>query len=444
MNEHTPTYNLKAVIHETGLTPATLRAWERRYNLLKPQRSAGGHRLYTQNEIEMLKWLVARQDEGLSISHAMQLWQSLEKTSQAPLQQIPTLRAASADGVTLDELRRKWLAACLAFDETTAEQVLAHAFAFAAPEAVCFELLQKGLSELGELWYSGTVSVQQEHFAAALAMRRLNTLYAAAPLPTRPARLLAACPPGETHEFSLLLLAFILRLRGYEVVYLGANVPLSRLDVTLQKTAPRMVLSVSQTLHSTAALSEMANYVNSQGIPLAYGGGLFNDIPALTGRIAGYYLGNELSAVPQTIEYILAHPAEMPRPQLLLPDYATALAKFSEKETLIISTVNSALQNAGMEPGHVDEANTNFTRYISSALALGDIHILDYSVGWLKGLLENYGLSPTLAVHYFAAYHQAVQKHLGSDASPILEWLEHFSPPRSPGLQVLDTEIPQG
>jgi DNA-binding transcriptional MerR regulator len=64
MADQTPLYNLKAVTNEVGLNPATLRAWERRYGLLKPKRTPGGHRLYSRQDIEMLKWLVERQKEG--------------------------------------------------------------------------------------------------------------------------------------------------------------------------------------------------------------------------------------------------------------------------------------------------------------------------------------------------------------------------------------------
>ena len=56
-----PTFNLKAVVNETGLKPDTLRAWERRYGLPKPHRTPGGHRLYSQRDIDMLKWLISRQ-----------------------------------------------------------------------------------------------------------------------------------------------------------------------------------------------------------------------------------------------------------------------------------------------------------------------------------------------------------------------------------------------
>jgi len=66
----TPTFNLKVVVRETGLKPDTLRAWERRYGMPQPHRTPGGHRLYSQYDIDTLKWMVDRQNEGLSISRA--------------------------------------------------------------------------------------------------------------------------------------------------------------------------------------------------------------------------------------------------------------------------------------------------------------------------------------------------------------------------------------
>jgi DNA-binding transcriptional MerR regulator len=71
MLSKSPAFNLKAVLRETGLAADTLRAWERRYGLPTPQRTAGGHRLYSQYDIETIKWLIARQAEGLSISRAV-------------------------------------------------------------------------------------------------------------------------------------------------------------------------------------------------------------------------------------------------------------------------------------------------------------------------------------------------------------------------------------
>ncbi len=305
-NEEIPTYNLKAVIYETGLTPATLRAWERRYGLLKPQRSPGGHRLYTRAEIEMLKWLVERQAEGLSISHAIEMWRQQDGSPALRTPSYSVLMPVPTSGTMLDQLRSSWVTACLAYDEQAAEQALVQAMALASPEAVCSELLQKGLAEIGEGWAKGTVSVQQEHFASALVVRRLNTLIAGAPAPTRPVSLLAACPPGETHDLALLMLAFILRWHGWEVVYLGPDVPLARLDVAVRAIRPGLALSVAQTLTGAASLRQLADFVNAQDIMLAYGGGIFDRIPDLTEQIPGHYLGSELGAVPQRVERLLA------------------------------------------------------------------------------------------------------------------------------------------
>jgi DNA-binding transcriptional MerR regulator len=428
MIDNAPLYNLKAVIHETGLGPETLRAWERRYGLLKPQRSPGGHRLYSQDDIEMLKWLVARQKEGLSISHAVEMWRRLEKDGQNPRQQTQSAtQVLNVSGSTLDDLRHGWITACLAFDEQSAERSLSQAFAIADPEIACTEVLQKGLAEIGYRWYQGVISVQQEHFASALAMRRINTISSATPPPTRPERFLAACPPGEEHEFILLLAAFLLRRRGWDVVYLGANVPLSQLDETLRLNLPSLILSVAQTLNSAATLREMAEYVNTQGVPLVYGGGIFTMSPAITERIPGYYLGNEVAAIPQIVEHLLSMMPPLPNPLPISPEYKQTMATFVENEARIIAYVTQAMRPDQLEPAHLENANSYFSRDLISALSLGDIHFLDHSVGWLLGLLENHGLSPSLAGRYFTAYRQAVQRYLGNHGSPILDWFTKVS-----------------
>ena len=100
----TPAYNLKVVIRETGLKPYTLRAWERRYGLPNPQRTEGGHRLYSQHDIEMIKWLIERQNEGLRINHAVELWRSFEEAGQEPLLAMtsPEQPKQAADIIGLD------------------------------------------------------------------------------------------------------------------------------------------------------------------------------------------------------------------------------------------------------------------------------------------------------------------------------------------------------
>ncbi|NOH02063.1 MAG: MerR family transcriptional regulator [Chloroflexi bacterium] len=85
MFSKSPAYNLKAVLRETGLAADTSRARERRYGLPAPRRGAGGHRLYSQYDIEIVKWLIARRAEGLSISRAVDLWNEITASGSGPL-----------------------------------------------------------------------------------------------------------------------------------------------------------------------------------------------------------------------------------------------------------------------------------------------------------------------------------------------------------------------
>ena len=288
----------------------------------------------------------------------------------------------------IDQLREQWISACLAFDDQAANQGLDQAFAIAAPETVCTEVLQKGLAHIGEGWYDGSISVQQEHFASAIAIRRINSLMAAVTPPTRVGHILAACPPGEVHDFILLLVTYLLRRAGWDVIYLGANVPLEDLEITIQVTKPVFVLSAAQTLNSVASLRTMSEYLMARTIPLAYGGGMFSRVPGSIQCISGYYLGMNIAAVPKMLEQLVVEPPSMLIAQPVSPEYAQTLKIFLQNETLIVNQAASMMPFELIEPGHLELATTNLTRLIASALVLGDINLLDPSIEWLNGLLK--------------------------------------------------------
>ena len=418
MVDQTHIYNLKAVMLEVGLSAATLRAWERRYGLLKPQRSPGGHRLYSRQDIEMLKWLVERQNEGVSISQAVEMWKTLyEGGTHAPAVEISTGEAM------LDELRDRWITACANFDDQAANRTLNQAFASAAPETICTEVLQKGLAKIGEGWYSGSNSVQQEHFASAIAIRRLDNLLAAVTPPTRPGHLLAACPPGEEHDFALLMVTYLLRRSGWDVVYLGSNVPLTDLDSTIQSTQPTLIISAAQTLESAASLRKMSEFLQSQQVPLAFGGGIFLQAPESIHSISGYYLGDNIAMISDMVERLVTTPPAMHTAPSISLEYAQTLDKFNHNQTLVIHKVAAAMQSISIKPAHLEIANTNLTHMIGSALMLGNINLLDHSIAWLNGLLENHGLSQSGTVQFYAAYQKGIESVFGEEGTMIRDWL---------------------
>jgi DNA-binding transcriptional MerR regulator len=423
-----PAYNLKVVIKETGIGADTLRAWERRYGLPVPQRTAGGHRLYSQRDIETIRWLMARQVEGLSISRAVDMWKDGIQQGHDPLaatNPAPVLLPAGAG--ELDTLRRRWLEACLDFDENAAEQVITQAFALHPTETVCAEVLQRGISEIGELWYTGNASVQNEHFATALAVRRLDALIAAAPAPTRPQTVLIACPPGEWHTFSLIILTLLLRRRGLNVVYLGANVPTARLNEMFARVKPALVVLASQVLLSTATLGNTARQIATTGIPVAYGGRIFNVAPRLRSSIPGHFLGEDMQSALQTIEQLLTDTP--PAPQIRLPagEFLKLKEAFTRQRPLIeVAAMQKGLELADLHAENLEIANHYFGDNLAAALSLGDISLLESEMEWLGGLLTGRNLSNELVPAYLEIYAGAVEKGMGSAGQPVVDWIHDY------------------
>jgi MerR family transcriptional regulator, light-induced transcriptional regulator len=427
MSQSEPAYNLKAVIRETGLSPEVLRAWERRYGLPKPERTMGGHRLYSLRDIAMLKWLVNRQQEGLSISRAVELWKSLEDEGQDPLQmEAERELPIAAGGPALDELRQRWINACLQFDEQAANTALSQVLAVASPETACLEVLQKGLAEIGAMWYAGKVSVQQEHFASSLAMRRLHALVAAAPVPTRPGVILAACPPGEDHEFGLLLSTFLLRWRGWQVVYLGANVPIARLEDAIRATSPSLLLSLAQTLPAAASLREMSLFLLQEGLPLGYGGFIFNQLPKLRDLIPGRFLGADFTQVPNEVEQAITRAVKPLQPRDLPEQYQQALESYQQKLPFIHQDVVAEMKKVGVKPSHLDIADRFMTQHVIAALSLGDACLFNHSLLWVEHLLKNYGLPDSFMPAFADAYRKALAAHLDSGLDLFTDCLDNY------------------
>jgi MerR family transcriptional regulator, light-induced transcriptional regulator len=434
----TPTYNLKVVIQETGIKPDTLRAWERRYGLPQPGRTSGGHRLYSQRDIETVKWLLNRQEEGLSISRAVELWQSIEEDGRNPLQEVASDRGDNGIGSTiqirppalgsattrdLDEIRAVWVDACLAFDEATAERIVKQALAIFPSEAVCLRVLQAGISEIGAGWYANQVTVQQEHFASALAMRQLNALLAAAPPPTRTRQLLIACPPGENHTFSTLLLTLMLRYRGWAVVYLGANVPIARLEATIEQVRPQLIILTAQQLYSAAMLYNVTTFLQDQKVKVAYGGLIFNQMPSIQQRIPGRFLGETFEEAVEAIEPVLGGRIEAGDLEPVPDHYRTALAHYLTQQATIESAVWHEMQASEVAYEHLKNANYHFSQNIIAAHILGDLDLLSAEITWLEHLLTNYGLEVSSIGHYLAVYQRAAKAHLDERGQMLVDWL---------------------
>jgi cobalamin-dependent methionine synthase I len=267
------------------------------------------------------------------------------------------------------------------------------------------------------------VTVQQEHFCSSLTVRRLEALVMAAPPPIRPGRVLAACPPEEYHVIGLLLLTFLLRRRGWEVIYLGANVPIERLETTVAAIEPQLVIVAAQLLHTAATLKEAAQVLQRAEVPLAYGGLVFNELPGVRQRIPGYFLGEQLEAAPHIVESLMTAPRPVPKPKSIPDAYLRALEHFWERQGSIEARVIQSLNSADYAHNHLALANRELGLNIGAALALGDMDFLETDIDWAIGLLSNYQLSVEALVGFLRAYHQAAIEQLDARGQPIITWL---------------------
>lgn len=214
----------------SGVSPELLRAWERRYSLLRPTRSAGGLRLYSLDDLERVRRMRAHLADGLAAAEAAAL--AAEATLDEPAG--PTAFApASARAELADALDR--------FDEPGAQAVLDRLLAATTLDALLAGVVMPYLHELGERWQRGAVSVAQEHFASSLLRGRLLGLARGWGRGVGPLALLA-CVPGEQHELGLVAFGLALRARGWRIGYLGSDTPLDTVDDAARALAPSLLV----------------------------------------------------------------------------------------------------------------------------------------------------------------------------------------------------------
>jgi MerR family transcriptional regulator, light-induced transcriptional regulator len=428
MFSNKPIYNLRVVLRETGIKADVLRAWERRYGLPMPHRSSGGHRLYSERDIATIKWLIVRQSEGLSISSAVELWREKDADSQDPLSEMTRSDQSAAltlftSDSTLDKLRTQWLEACTAFNEPAAEQVLNLAFSLHPVEKVVKEVIQFGMRDLGELWFIGDVTVQQEHFTSALALQRMETLISATPPPTLSKTVLLACPQDEWHTFSLVLLNLLLRRKGYHVVFLGANVPINHLNEAVESVHPELMIFASQQLASASKLQQAAQSLIRDQVQVAYGGRVFNTVPTLRKRIPGHFLGETIDESLQMVDQLLQSPRSIPDVEVTSPAYLQLAQDFKEKRGLVESSILDEYKARGVSSTYIDIANLHLGNELISAFELGDVDYLTADMTWLKGLLTRNNIPPEQLNPYLIAYGESVRRTMNGYSVIFTNWI---------------------
>jgi methanogenic corrinoid protein MtbC1 len=225
--------NIAALSRRTGVPPDTLRKWEQRYGVLRPQRTTGGQRRYTELDLARVEWLRERLTEGYRIGDAAALLGDVDV----------------GVGRTPAELRRALYAAVRDSDVDAIGALLDQTFTLLSLEQSLSRVIAPVLQLVGDGWASEELSIAQEHLISGAVRARLDSLLSDARGDLRGTAVLA-CVPGERHELGLLMLGTLLRADGWQIAYVGPDAPLDdALELAERVDAGAVCLSATMREH---------------------------------------------------------------------------------------------------------------------------------------------------------------------------------------------------
>lgn len=295
-------YPIRTVSRVTGVNSVTLRAWERRYGLIRPRRTESGHRVYTDEQINEIRHILDLVEGGMSIGQVGTL---LEAESAAQ-------ESGSREDVW-DVYSRRMIAVVQSFDEARVDEVYNEAMGLYPVDIVTTRLIVPVMIELGRRWRDRIGTVAEEHFFSSHLRNKLGARIHHRSSRSSGPRLVLACLEGEQHEIGSLLFALSALDRGFRLVYLGADVPIVDLPAVQGKTRCRGIVlagtaePIGYDLY--AALTAMVRRVD---VPVFVGGRVCSSRRADIERSGAIALGADLGPAMKAIESRLG--AEPGRP----------------------------------------------------------------------------------------------------------------------------------
>jgi DNA-binding transcriptional MerR regulator/methylmalonyl-CoA mutase cobalamin-binding subunit len=270
MTDDKAKYNIKAISKMLGIQPGTLRAWERRYNVVEPIRNDSGHRLYTEGHVAVLRWLLEKVNRGFTIGQAVGLLKKGNINLDLELEPPYTSR--------LESLAQQLKKSILTFQESKANRVLDEAFSLFSIEKVTINVICPILVEIGEMWGNNEITIAHEHYATQYLRTKIGMILTNLQSDPLLPKVITVCGPRETHELGLLIFTLYLRRKGYQVIYLGTGIPTKDLNAVVKETSPKylfisctMAENINETLETVTEIEK-----SNENLMIGLGGNAFN------------------------------------------------------------------------------------------------------------------------------------------------------------------------
>ncbi len=309
-------YPIRTLSRLTGVPAVTLRAWERRHGLLTPTRTDKGHRLYSEEDVNRVRQVVALLERGVAVGQAG----SLLGSEDGNVLISPVARRDShlgpGSGLEGGRAGDPWpgyveamLAAARRFDTAVLDGIYNDALSLYPIDRVSRHLTCPVLERLGADWPDQEASIAREHFFANFLRNKLGARFHHLNGLARGPRLVAACPTGERHELGLLQFALAAASQGYRLILLGADVPEEEIAAAVRMAAARaVVLSISSQAEPGTLARQVGTLVALAAVPVLVGGAAADQWPQQILASGGQVLGTDFSQALQRLGDCLGYP----------------------------------------------------------------------------------------------------------------------------------------
>lgn len=230
-------YKISDLANLSGVKPHTIRIWEQRYNMLTPLRTDTNIRYYDDDQLRRLLNIVTLQNAGFKISAIGNL------SDEEITNQIELLNNSGGPGIKEESLINKLISAGLTFNEHQFEKAFSNAILSFGITGAYEKVLYPMMNKIGLLWVTEEISPAQEHFISQLIRQKLfAAIDSLEPVSDNAESWLLFLPENEHHELGLLVANYILRTKGINVCYLGADVPITSLKEAVYLVKPHTML----------------------------------------------------------------------------------------------------------------------------------------------------------------------------------------------------------
>jgi len=270
-------FPIRILSEMTTVGTSTLRAWERRYGLLKPERTPKGHRLYSNNDTKRVLKIIDLLNDGHTLPSIAEMLltdkTSTKKSEISPLNGTNSDNNEAARQNVWDGFIQKTLEASSDFSIERIDAIYNEASSLYPIDMVTDRLIQPVIRKLGTAWKERPDSgIAEEHFYTSWLKNRLGARFHHSYSHATGTRIICACVPGSYHEIGLMLFALSAMARGYRVLYFGADLPFNQLSYIVKRSAAKAVVLGSQSEADKNINSELKDVVNDINVPVFIGG----------------------------------------------------------------------------------------------------------------------------------------------------------------------------